>query len=90
MKEMLKISGISYEINSVPLLNRSARAFSKVTSSALSVKRRRQIVIAAIDLQSKAPSQGQIQMMQDVNIYMVEQETEAYDSGIRSLRRQPC
>ncbi len=55
MKEMLKLSGISYEINSVPLLNRSARVFSKATSSALSVKTAlKQIFIAAIDLQSKS------------------------------------
>lgn len=82
MKEMLKISGISYEINSVPLFEQiSASVQQGDIIGVIGKNGAGKSLLLQLICNKKAPSQGQIQMMQDVNIYMVEQETEAYDSG---------
>ncbi|MEH7105418.1 ATP-binding cassette domain-containing protein, partial [Bacillus velezensis] len=80
MKEMLKISGISYEINSVPLFEQiSASVQQGDIIGVIGKNGAGKSLLLQLICNQKAPSQGQIQMMQDVNIYMVEQETEAYD-----------
>ncbi|MFB4187060.1 ribosomal protection-like ABC-F family protein [Bacillus velezensis] len=82
MKEMLKISGISYEINSVPLFEQiSASVQQGDIIGVIGKNGAGKSLLLQLICNQKTPSQGQIQMMQDVNIYMVEQETEAYDSG---------